>query len=132
MLRRFFLALAVVIAVVAFGQEYTLHATKYHPGMGGCGWVTASGDRINYDRLKNYQIRWVALSHDMFKQYGFKMGDVIIVESESTPSINGEWVVKDKMGPRLRKHIDFLTPRGDKYNFRNGPVTIRKKKASAY
>ena len=127
MLRRIFLALAVVIAMSAMGQEFTLHATKYHPGQGGAGWVTASGDRINYDKLKNYQIRWVALSHDMFKQHGFKMGDVIIVESESTPAINGEWVVKDKMGPRLRKRIDFLTPRGDKYNFRNGAVTIRKK-----
>ena len=100
MLRRFFLALAVVIAVSAVGQDFKLH-----------------------------QIRWVALSHDMFKQHGFKMGDVIIVESESTPAINGEWVVKDKMGPRLRKRIDFLTPRGDKYNFRNGAVTIRKKNA---
>ncbi len=87
----------------AVGQEFKLHATKYHPGQGGAGWVTASGDRINYDKLKNYQIRWVALSHDMFKQHGFKMGD-------------------------LRKRIDFLTPRGDKYNFRNGSVTIRKKK----
>ncbi len=94
MLRRFFLALAVVIAVSAVGQDFKLHATKYHPGQGGAGWVTASGDRINYDKLKNYQIRWV----------------------------------KDKMGPRLRKRIDFLTPRGDKYNFRNGSVTIRKKK----
>jgi len=63
----------------------------------------------------------------MFNQHGFKMGDVIIVESESTPSLNGEWVVKDKMGKRLRKRIDFLTPQGDKYNFRNGAVTIRKK-----
>ena len=51
----------------AVGQEFKLHATKYHPGQGGAGWVTASGDRINYDKLKNYQIRWVALSHDMFK-----------------------------------------------------------------
>jgi hypothetical protein len=34
------------------------------------------------------------------------------------------------MGKRLRKRIDFLTPRGDKYNFRNGEVTIRKKKTS--
>ena len=128
MLRRIFLALAVVIAMSAVGQDFKLNATKYHPGQGGAGWVTASGDRINYDKLKNYQIRWVALSHDMFNQHGFKMGDVIIVESESTHAINGEWVVKDKMGPRLRKRIDFLTPRGDKYNFRNGAVTIRKKK----
>ena len=93
MLRRVFLALAVVIAVSAVGQDFKLHATKYHPGQGGAGWVTASGDRINYDKLKNYQIRWVALSQ-----------------------------------PRMRKRIDFLTPRGDKYNFRNGSVTIRKKK----
>ena len=64
----------------------------------------------------------------MFHKHGFKLGDVIIVESESTPSINGEWIVKDKMSPRLSKRIDFLTPRGDKYNFRNGSVTIRKKK----
>ena len=128
MLKRFLLALAVVIAVSAMGQDYKLHATKYHPGQGGAGWVTASGDRINYDKLKNYQIRWVALSPDMFHKHGFKMGDVIIVESESTPSINGEWIVKDKMSPRLSKRIDFLTPRGDKYNFRNGAVTIRKKK----
>ena len=63
----------------------------------------------------------------MFKQHGFKLGDVIIVESETNPSVNGEWVVKDKMGPRLRKRIDFLTPREDK-RFRNGAVTIRKKK----
>ena len=117
-----------MIAISAVGQEFKLHATKYHPGQGGAGWVTASGDRINYDKLKNYQIRWVALSHDMFKQHGFKMGDVIVVESETSPALNGEWVVKDKMGPRLRKRIDFLTPRGDKYNFRNGSVTIRKKK----
>ncbi len=105
MLRRVFLALAVVIAVSAVGQDFKLHATKYHPGQGGAGWVTASGDRINYDKLKNYQIRWV---------------------------INGEWVVKDKMGPRLRKRIDFLTPRGDKYNFRNGSVTIRKKTSAKH
>ncbi|MBQ9555608.1 MAG: hypothetical protein IJV05_05225 [Muribaculaceae bacterium] len=64
----------------------------------------------------------------MFNQHGFKLGDVIIVESETNPAINGEWVVKDKMSKRLRKRIDFLTPRGDKYNFRNGSVTIRKKK----
>ena len=37
MLRRIFLALAVVIAVSAVGQNFTLHATKYHPGQGGAG-----------------------------------------------------------------------------------------------
>jgi len=120
--------MTLVIALMASGQEYTLRATKYHPGQGGAGWVTASGDRINYTKLKNYQIHWVALSHDMFK-LGFRLGDTIIVESQSMPKLNGEWVVKDKMGHRLRKRIDFLTPRGDHYNFKShGTVTIRKKK----
>jgi len=129
MLRQILLAITIVMSMAVAAQEYTLHATKYHPGQGGAGWVTASGDRINYTKLKNYEIRWVALSHDMFTKYGFKLGDTIIVESKSMPKLNGEWIVKDKMGKRLRKRIDFLTPRGDHYNFRShSTVTIRKKR----
>jgi len=129
MLKKILLAAVAVMALTAAGQEYTLRATKYHPGQGGAGWVTASGDRINYTKLKNYQIHWVALSHDMFAKYGFRLGDTIIVESELVPKLNGEWIVKDKMGRRLRKRIDFLTPRGDHYHFKShSMVTIRKKK----
>jgi len=118
-----------MLAMCVAAQEYTLHATKYHPGQGGAGWVTASGDRINYNKLKNYQIRWVALSPDMFSRYGFRLGDTIIVKSSHMPGIDGEWIVKDKMGRRLRKRIDFLCPRGDHYNFKsNSTVTIRKKR----
>ncbi len=100
----------------AGAQTYTVSATKYHPGMGGAGWVTASGERIDNTRLKKYEIRWVALSPDLFGK-GFRMGDTILVESERVPKLNGKWVVKDRMGRRLRMKIDFLLPKGDNYGF---------------
>lgn len=117
-----------VMALTVMSQSYTLSATKYHPGMGGAGWVTASGERIDNKKLKNYEIRWVALSHDMFNK-GFRMGDTIEVTCERVPKLNGKWVVKDKMGPRLRMKIDFLLPKGDNYGFNaRTNVTIRRAK----
>ncbi len=133
MMRMRFVALIVVVALVFItrAEDYTLRATKYHPGMGGAGWVTASGARIDNNKLKKYEIRWVALSHDMFRECGFRLGDTIEVESERVTALNGLWIVKDKMGPRLKRRIDFLLPKGDNYRF-TAPttVTIRKKQAS--
>lgn len=115
-----------VMAMMVSAQSYTVSATKYHPGMGGAGWVTASGARIDNTKLKNYEIRWVALSPDLFRK-GFKLGDTIEVVSERVEKLNGKWVVKDKMGPRTRMKIDFLLPRGDNYNFHSRTnVTIRR------
>ena len=45
------------------------------------------------------------------------MGDKIRVESDN-PVLKGEWIVKDKMAPRLRKAIDFLFTR-DMKGFNN-------------
>ena len=114
-----------VMVMTVMGQTYTVSATKYHPGMGGAGWVTASGDRIDNAKLKKYEIRWVALSPDLFNK-GFRMGDTIEVTCESVPKLNGLWIVKDKMGRRMRKRIDFLLPRGDNYGFTHTSVTIEK------
>jgi len=127
-MRQILFALMALIVTAGMAQtSHTLRATKYHPGMGGAGWVTASGARINNTKLKNYEIRWVALSHDMFRQHGFRLGDTIEVTCERVPKLNGLWVVKDKMGPRLRKRIDFLLPRGDNYRFHSPTnVTIKK------
>lgn len=116
------LAVALVLAMGVHAQDkdttcYEVRATKYHPGMGGAGWVTASGARIDNRRLKAYEIRWVALSPDMFRECGFRMGDTINVVSERVEKLNGKWVVKDKMGPRTRRRIDFLLPKGDNYRF---------------
>ena len=129
MIRRITLALMALFCLALTAQEYTMHATKYHPGMGGAGWRTASGARIDNNQLRNYEIRWVALSRDMFQQHGFKMGDTIIVKSERVPKLNGKWVVKDRMGTRRRQCIDFLLPKGDNYHFTSPTkVTIEKAK----
>ena len=117
----------VGVSLAAETPTHTLTATKYHPGMGGAGWVPASGDRIDKGRLARHEIRWVALSHDMFNK-GYRMGDTIEVTCERLPAINGKWVVKDKMGKRLRNRIDFLLPRGDDYGFA-GHITVEIRKA---
>lgn len=115
---------ALLISLNANSNTYTMKATYYMPGK-GCGWVTASGDRINYNKLKNFQIRWVALSPDMFRQHGFKMGDVIEVISDQK-EIAGLWVVKDKTAEKHKKHIDFLFANHAKFG--SCKVEIRKKK----
>ncbi|MBR1543659.1 MAG: hypothetical protein IJ626_02045 [Muribaculaceae bacterium] len=126
-MRKLLIIMMLFVCAVAWSQSYTLRATKYHPGRGGAGWVTASGSRIDNAQLKRYEIRWVALSHDMFRQYGFRLGDTIRVTCERIPKLNGKWVVKDKMGPRLRKRIDFLLPYRDTIGFVN-PTTVEIEK----
>jgi len=126
-MRNALILLVLFIGSLTASAQITVTATKYHPGMGGAGWVTASGDRINNTKLKNYEIRWVALSRDLFKKLGVKMGDEVVIEC-SNHKLNGTWIVKDKMGARMRNRIDILLPRGDKMNFHSPiKVQIRKK-----
>ncbi|MBQ1742944.1 MAG: hypothetical protein II045_07635, partial [Oscillospiraceae bacterium] len=117
--------LVAMTALFALPHHAVVNATWYRPGH-GCSWVTASGDRINYNKLKNFQIRWVALSPDMFNKHGFKMDDVIEIESEYK-ELSGIWIVKDKTSPRLKNHIDFLFAQQPK-TFGSGKVKMRKKK----
>lgn len=126
-LRQVIAILFICIGFVVFGQ-HTVSATKYYPGH-GCGWRTADGSKINIHRVNSGHDRWVALSHDMFKK-GYKLGDVIIVKSKN-PHLNGEWIVRDKMGPRARNRIDFLMTRTNSKHFANCKVVI-KKKINAY
>lgn len=118
-MKHIFLIICTLVSLVTSAQ-YTLKATKYHPGINGVGYITADGSRINVSKLRNYEIRWVALSHDMFTE--FKLKDTIQVESDN-PNLRGLWIVKDKTHPRLRKHIDFLLPYGDTLNF-NYPIKV--------
>lgn len=114
------------ISLNASSNKITMDATYYIPGHGGAGWVTASGDRINYNKLKNFQIRWVALSPDMFNKYGFKLGDVIEVFTKEKELV-GIWIVKDKTSARFKKRIDFLFATHAKFG--SCKVEIRKKKS---
>lgn len=122
-----FLLVLLFCSINASGQV-TVTATKYHPGMGGAGWVTASGSRIDNNKLRNYEIKWIALSPDMFSKLNVKMGDEVIIECANS-NLNGVWVVKDKMARRLRNRIDILLPRGDKMNF-HGPIKMQIRKKS--
>ena len=122
-----FLLVLLFCSINASGQV-TVTATKYHPGMGGAGWVTASGSRIDNNKLRNYEVKWIALSPDMFSKLNVKMGDEVIIECANS-NLNGVWVVKDKMARRLRNRIDILLPRGDKMNF-HGPIRVQIRKKS--
>ena len=114
-MRHLFLVIALVFAALSMtAQRHTMSATMYYPGT-AVGSHTASGDRVDTKKVNNYEVRWVALSPDMFKK-GFHMGDTIIVTSERLPNLHGTlWVVKDKMSPRLHNCIDFLVPRKNNY-----------------
>jgi hypothetical protein len=92
--------------------------------------TTADGSRIDLDKLANGELRWCALSRDLiwdeerqklhdydtsvFRGF-FRFGDTIVVESISSPQINGKWCVRDCMNKRYKRSIDFLfDPRNNK------------------
>ena len=115
--------------------EYdTVLATKYNPLPEQC-WgdplITADMSKICLTSLEEYKIRWIAVSRDLLIEYGYSMGDTIIVCSDNE-KLNGEWVIHDKMAKRWKKKIDFLVPVNDNYNF-HSPIKlrIRKKRAIA-
>ncbi len=98
----------LISSITSSAQSHTLSATQYNLHRPGS--QTASGSKINANKLKSGKIRWVALSRDMLKIYPFD--SIIRVESKEHPELNGSWVVKDKMGPRHKKCIDFLIYKG--------------------
>ena len=98
-------------------------ATTYYCNVNQCDndpFTTADGSVIDPIKLKNKEIRWCALSRDLiwdeyrqtihkqgFRGF-FEFGDTIIVKSNSSPQINGKWVVHDTMNKRYTNSIDFL------------------------
>lgn len=120
-----FLLISIVALTAVAGDDYTLFATYYYPGASVAGSRTASGDYIDRTKLKNQEIRWVALSRDMYRA-GFSLNDTIEVTSETMPQLNGKWVVKDKMGGHRK--IDFLIHRSNASWFRSAKVTVHKVK----
>ena len=95
-------------SITTSAQSHTLSATQYN--LHGPRSYTASGSKINVHKLKHGKIRWVAISRDLLKDYPFD--SIIKVESDEHPELNGLWIVKDKMGPRHQKSIDFLFYKG--------------------
>lgn len=90
-------------------DEVTVTVTRYNPTPGQCNsdcLTTADGSKINLAKLKNGDIRWIAVSRDLLSKY--KYGSVVFVDSEDG-NIRGYYEVHDTMNKRWRKRIDILT-----------------------
>lgn len=125
-MKKIFLLITLIVAL-SVNAQIKVNATKYHPGRGGAGWRTASGDRIDNNKLKRYEIRWVALSPDLYRKLGVKFNDKVEITCPTNSRLNGIWVVKDKMSSRLHNSIDILLPVGDTMHFKaRTPMYIKK------
>ena len=113
----------VIMISWAQTNEFQVKSTMYYAG-GKYGTHTASGDRIHPHKVLSGEVRWVALSLDLYRA-GFAFGDTIVVSEHKTPWVNGLWVVKDKMAHS--RSIDFLVHRQKRGTFYNSVCTIRKK-----
>ena len=93
----------------------TVLLTWYNPVSSQCDadpLITADMSKINLEKLKNREIKWIAVSRDLLEKYS--MGDTVIIES-ANPRINGEWVIHDKMNKRYTNRIDLLVSKEDNY-----------------
>lgn len=84
-----------------------IKATYYNPTSGQCDktpLITGSGYKINLKKLKNKEIKVVALSRDLLKQYPY--GSTIYVHQPV--HLRGTYKVEDTMNSRFRNRIDFL------------------------
>lgn len=99
-------------------EKYLLvKATKYNADPKQCNedyLRTASMTLIDTNKLRTYELNYVALSRDLYKHYNFH--DTIKVISRN-PNLSKDWVVKDKMNKRYEGRIDFLLPKGDTTGF---------------
>ena len=84
-----------------------IKATYYNPTSGQCDktpLITGSGYKINLKKLKNKNIKVVALSRDLLKIYPY--GSEIYVHQPV--HLRGFWKVEDTMNKRFSNKIDFL------------------------
>jgi 3D (Asp-Asp-Asp) domain-containing protein len=85
----------------------TIKATYYNATPGQCDkspLITATGYKINLKKLKNKEIKIVALSRDLLKQYPY--GSEVYVHNPV--HLRGCWKVEDTMNKRFSNRIDFL------------------------
>jgi 3D (Asp-Asp-Asp) domain-containing protein len=111
---KYIIALIIPLAFVSFGgvNEMEVTATYYNATVQQCDstpLITADGSFIDTVALRNGELRWIAISRDLFKYFDY--GDIVIVVSDDM-RISGEWIVHDKMNKRLSNRIDFLAPIG--------------------
>ncbi len=111
-------------------EKYLLvKATKYNADPKQCNedyLRTASMTLIDTNKLRAYELNYVAISRDLYDYYNFH--DTVKIISRNG-NLSRKWVVKDKMNKRYKGRIDFLMPKQDTIGF-NKPhdVLIKMKK----
>jgi 3D (Asp-Asp-Asp) domain-containing protein len=86
----------------------TIKATYYQPLKGQCDaspLETATGYHIDLKKLKNKQIRILAVSRDLLKKYPYH-SEIYIHQPEH---LRGCWKVEDTMNKRFKNKIDLLS-----------------------
>ena len=94
-------------------EWHTVTATYYHPVHSQCNGnplITASGKKIEVDKLEKGHIKWIAVSRDLLGIFNF--GDTVYLKCDHDPSIDGEYVIEDTMHKRMKRKIDLLWPVG--------------------
>jgi hypothetical protein len=86
--------------------------TVYNPTVKQCDrtpLVTACNSKIDESKLRDQQIRWMALSRNLLKRWNgqFHYGDTVLVNS-GDPAIDGFWIIKDTMNKRYKNYGDLL------------------------
>lgn len=90
-------------------EEETVVITKYRPLSGETDDTplqTADLSEISMLKLYRGEIKWVAVSRDLLKKYGY--GSKIKI-STGDPDIDGIYEVHDTMNKRWTSRIDILT-----------------------
>lgn len=86
--------------------------------------MTASGRKIDLNKLNRGELRYVALSRDLLKQY--KYGDVVEVFISDGHPYNGQWIVADTMHKRWENKIDLLVSKTQKVGKWHGKLSSNK------
>lgn len=86
--------------------------TIYNPVTNQCDadpLITANNSRIDLEKLRHNEIRWMALSRDLLKRWNgeFNYGDTVLLDAGDA-AIDGLWVINDNMNKRFRNRGDLL------------------------
>ena len=90
--------------------ERLVTVTRYNPVINQCDedpLITADNSEIDLRKLKNEELRWVAVSRDLLGEFSY--GDTIKLTCQNDPSINGTYTIHDCMNKRWRNRVDILT-----------------------
>lgn len=86
--------------------------TVYNPVKRQCDatpLVTASNARIDVNKLKARELRWIALSRNLLKRWkgAFQYGDTVNITT-GDPDIDGAWIIQDTLNKRYKNCGDLL------------------------